>query len=744
MLRRGRKHFALLLVLAMLATMFIGVGTAGAKSVNSTNRVIAIADDFDSASLGAPVGSTVTIKEDSDFKTDFVAGDTFKVSLPSGVKWVTAQTTINFNGVPAVLDTDYFKRTDQVIEITLPAGAATAAQDVISIIPGIEVTSATGDIDLTIDPIDSAVTAGSVVFATVTSGSTSVSVDSVKKVGKNATGGVIEVKENAVAAIGTAAGNTLTLKLPSNFEWNGMGAADISMAGGFGACPAAAVAGNGTRTLTVTFSTVGAAGQRGIIYITPKFKATNDATKGEVSISISGTNAAGSDIADADIVVAEYVDYGTTASIKEVKELKAGKFAVKTAKITIEETIQGALLSNRDINIELPEWVKITDIKNFAATNGGAAFNATAAPAIKGTKNYVDITIAGTSTTKGKIEFALELSIEADKAGSIEAVISGAGATEQTLEIAKAIAPASLTTTAKDVKVGVQEQAVSDIVITEGVKEAIARQTYISGAAKNDGILTLSLTEGVQFSSEPTVTVTKGNLEIEANGVELNDDKDVLTIPIKSEGTNITEITVSNVKVTLDRTIPEGPIYVKLGGSAIAENPKAALAGGTPFLGTGNAGTVDEGEFDVATVDKEAFATVVTPAPDKTVYNTSSFVIGASKYTLNGVEVDAVAPSYAANNRTYLAIRDVAHALGIIDSNILWDGANSTVTLMKGDKVVQLKLGSNIMLINGASVTMDVAVEASNGRTFLPAAFVAQGFGATATYDAATNTVTIK
>ncbi|MEN6462771.1 MAG: hypothetical protein ABFC94_15560, partial [Syntrophomonas sp.] len=67
MLRRGRKHFALLLVLAMLATMFVGVGTAGAKSVNSTNRVIAIADDFDSASLGAPVGSTVTIKEDSDF-----------------------------------------------------------------------------------------------------------------------------------------------------------------------------------------------------------------------------------------------------------------------------------------------------------------------------------------------------------------------------------------------------------------------------------------------------------------------------------------------------------------------------------------------------------------------------------------------------------------------------------------------------------------------------------------------------
>ena len=58
-----------------------------------------------------------------------------------------------------------------------------------------------------------------------------------------------------------------------------------------------------------------------------------------------------------------------------------------------------------------------------------------------------------------------------------------------------------------------------------------------------------------------------------------------------------------------------------------------------------------------------------------------------------------VAP-YIKDSRTYMPLRFVAEAMGVTESNIIWDAVGQTVTLMKGDKVVQVKIGSNVLLIN--------------------------------------------
>ena len=215
-------------------------------------------------------------------------------------------------------------------------------------------------------------------------------------------------------------------------------------------------------------------------------------------------------------------------------------------------------------------WVKITDVNNFNALNDGAAFNATAAPAVSGKKSYVDVTVAGTSTSKGKIEFELRLSIQADKSGDIEAKISGAGASEQSLVIAKAIQRATLETSPTDVKVGIQEQALSDVIIGEVGKEYIALSTKITGAAANNGLLTLKLTEGVKYSTTPKVEVIEGNLEIKDVAV----DGGTLSMNVKSESSKASKIKVSGIKATLDRSVPEGPIYAKLGGSAVMKTAR--------------------------------------------------------------------------------------------------------------------------------------------------------------------------
>jgi len=135
-------------------------------------------------------------------------------------------------------------------------------------------------------------------------------------------------------------------------------------------------------------------------------------------------------------------------------------------------------------------------------------------------------------------------------------------------------------------------------------------------------------------------------------------------------------------------------------------------------------------------------ALVVTPAPGEE-KNVSVFTFGSTNYTINGEAKTMVAAAFAENNRTYLPIRDIAYALGIDDNNIIWDQATQTVTLMQAGKVVQVKLGSNILTINSAPITMDVTVLAQYERTFLPASWVASAFGATATWDAAANSVTI-
>ena len=51
--------------------------------------------------------------------------------------------------------------------------------------------------------------------------------------------------------------------------------------------------------------------------------------------------------------------------------------------------------------------------------------------------------------------------------------------------------------------------------------------------------------------------------------------------------------------------------------------------------------------------------------------------------TVNGETVKLDSPAIIENNRTYLPVRAIANALGVDNSNIAWDAATSTATLVK-------------------------------------------------------------
>ena len=121
----------------------------------------------------------------------------------------------------------------------------------------------------------------------------------------------------------------------------------------------------------------------------------------------------------------------------------------------------------------------------------------------------------------------------------------------------------------------------------------------------------------------------------------------------------------------------------------------------------------------------------------------TSFKINDATYIFNDkTETMDVAP-YAKDNRTYVPVRYLAYSLGVAPEGIMWNQESQTVTVSLNETTVNMTIGSNIMTVNGTPTTMDVAPEAVDGRTMLPARYLAEALGATVTWNAITNSIEI-
>lgn len=119
---------------------------------------------------------------------------------------------------------------------------------------------------------------------------------------------------------------------------------------------------------------------------------------------------------------------------------------------------------------------------------------------------------------------------------------------------------------------------------------------------------------------------------------------------------------------------------------------------------------------------------------------TMVLTIGKLDYTLDGVYMlNDVAPIIR-ESRTFLPIRVVAETLG---ATVTWNEAEQSVTIVKDDTTIVIYIGQVFALVNGNPVQLDAPAFIANSRTYLPIRFVAENLGATVTWDAETQTVTI-
>ena len=110
------------------------------------------------------------------------------------------------------------------------------------------------------------------------------------------------------------------------------------------------------------------------------------------------------------------------------------------------------------------------------------------------------------------------------------------------------------------------------------------------------------------------------------------------------------------------------------------------------------------------------------------------------KVMLNGNAITFDQPPVIRDDRTLVPVRAIFEALG---AEVRWDGDTQTVLSQKGATLVQLKIGSNIMTVNGREIALDVPAQIINDRTLVPVRAIAEAYGCKVDWDGATKTVII-
>ncbi|MFZ5649171.1 MAG: stalk domain-containing protein [Bacillota bacterium] len=124
------------------------------------------------------------------------------------------------------------------------------------------------------------------------------------------------------------------------------------------------------------------------------------------------------------------------------------------------------------------------------------------------------------------------------------------------------------------------------------------------------------------------------------------------------------------------------------------------------------------------------------------------FKVGSKDYEVqidgrDRVEKADAAP-FVEGGRVFVPVRYLALALGIPETGIVWSPSDQTVTLTNDGITVTLAVGGDIMYVNGAArPPMDVAPAIRDGRTCLPARYVAESFGCRVAWDEREQKVTI-
>ncbi|MGL5675482.1 MAG: copper amine oxidase N-terminal domain-containing protein [Cellulosilyticaceae bacterium] len=725
-----RQKLAMVMAAAMIVTA-IPVTTMAA-STNKFNKTVSIVKD---SVLNAATGLALEFTID---KLVDVANDP-QANAVNRTFFIKSK-DFEFDAYPAYTDGDDFaftvsedkKQLKVVIKKAAFTTATTLSVPVLGTVKGEAPT-------LTVDGYDSVVNSGEYIIGkgeAVTDKALKATAGDKGKISIDGYGELGEILIDEVVA-GAAEAQTITIELPRRSEVIFTGEA-VTVKGDRGldgelvnaagqtvssvAVTPVLVADKGDRVLEITLPAFSEDATRGAVKLTgikvePKDQ-RKDCKEGEVSVTVKSEK-----MADTTLKVADILASGISVTTTKDFAIEAGR-EEKELEITIKENSIDTISAKRDlyVNIEGAKFIEVVEGDDYAVAE------------IKDGELIIETKDSVNDTTIDEIKVKVKVHATAGTAGDIELSFESKDLEEEVTHTAgKVTAPFTVDAKGMTVKVGQQGQIDKDteIVITEAEAGKFVEGSKI--------ILDLG---------------TKYNLDIVAADVEVDGDLEVKTkivdetleITIKEESLKDepSVITIKNIEVDVDRTVPQGTFNATLRGNAVCSVIDEREVD--------EDATVDEDEIIVEHVDGiklEKFITVGTKNTEdlENITSVVKVTANATAYVKDGVEVaieDAgLVAVLNADNRMMAPLRLVGDVFG---AKYTWahnEAGAMVVTFFKGDTTVQFVAGQKSMNKNGIVIGMDTAPYINEaGYTMVPVRALADSLGVDVEWAPETNTAT--
>lgn len=117
-----------------------------------------------------------------------------------------------------------------------------------------------------------------------------------------------------------------------------------------------------------------------------------------------------------------------------------------------------------------------------------------------------------------------------------------------------------------------------------------------------------------------------------------------------------------------------------------------------------------------------------------------SSVAGAVDLYVDMVKIETDTPPVIADGRTLVPLRAIFEAL---DAQVDWDAETKTATGTKDELCVVIRIDDSTAYINEEAYTLDVPAQIVNGRTMVPARFIAEALQCRVSWYAKTKTVAV-
>ena len=235
---------------------------------------------------------------------------------------------------------------------------------------------------------------------------------------------------------------------------------------------------------------------------------------------------------------------------------------------------------------------------------------------------------------------------------------------------------------------------VKDIVITEPTAGLFEKNKTIYLKA-----------DRLDFEDGATVEITKGDIRVK----EIETDGDILKLTIEKASSEASEIKISNIKFYLDGSLADGTYDLDLiteESDKYTNNVFGGFYEQSTEKGTHAAPSI--------TLIKD-FVTISTTPRDKQ----QTPVIDRNTVSIAVIEQQENS-GYLQNGIIMVPLRAVVQ--GSCNENVVvqWDDETKTVVVRLGQRICSMKIGDNVVNVNGVITPMTTAPEIKNGRIFIP------------------------